>query len=175
VGNGGHFHPSNSLTRAEAAIIFARMAGVDVQNRPDTQPEQAPFPDVGRAHWSATAVAWAADAGVVIGRPSGGEMRFFPNERIQRQEFAAMMERFARLVLEVDTSDFDISEQWSAFQDLGQIGSWTGARESLQWANAEGVITGLTNPPRINPRGSTTRAEAATMLIRLATAVIDVD
>jgi len=164
VEGGFRFNPSGLLNRAEAATIFARMAGVDTStaNRPATNP----FPDVARTHWSSPAVAWAAEVGIVTGRDVDGVAHFFPNDRVQRKEFAVMMERFARLVWDVDTADFTTSPQWGYFTDLNQVFTW--ARTPLQWANATGIITGLANPPRIAPQGTTNRAEAATMLVRMA-------
>ena len=160
TGSGGRFRPNNNFTRAEAVTIFARMAGVDLTVFPATRP----FPDVPAGNWAAPAVAWASDIGLVEGRPVGGQMIFAPGSPISRQEFAAMVARFAELVLDIDTSDFTVSPQWNGFTDRNRIQAW--AVPYLQWANANGIVTGLNNPSRINPRGTTTRAEGATMVAR---------
>ena len=51
----------------------------------------------------------------------------------------------------------------SAYEDKGSISSW--AMEAVEWANAEGLITGRTEYTLV-PNGTATRAEAATILMR---------
>ena len=53
----------------------------------------------------------------------------------------------------------------SAYRDAGDISPY--ARTSLAWANAAGLITGR-DKTTLAPRGTATRAEAATILMRLS-------
>ena len=164
------FQPTGHFTRAQAVAIFARMADADLEEYLPISPSPfpvPPFPDVpftGRNAWAAPYVAWARENNIVEGRTVGGETRFFPNERITRQDFAVMMIRFAEEIWEVDTSELGENEQWDSLVDLNAIGNW--ARIPLRWANSYYLITGDNN--RMRPRGYITRREATAMIVRMA-------
>ncbi|MBO7667992.1 MAG: S-layer homology domain-containing protein, partial [Firmicutes bacterium] len=49
-----------------------------------------------------------------------------------------------------------------SFSDAGSVSSW--ARENMQWAVAEGLIEG--SGKKLSPQDPTTRAQAATILMR---------
>ena len=51
----------------------------------------------------------------------------------------------------------------SGYADVGSISGW--AMDALRWANKEGLITGRT-AVLLAPKGDTTRAETATILMR---------
>ena len=51
----------------------------------------------------------------------------------------------------------------ASFRDADQISDW--AREAMDWAVAQGILTG-TDGGRLDPQGEATRAEAALMLQR---------
>ncbi len=102
------------------------------------------------------AVVWASGNGIVKGYADG---TFKPNDKITRQELAAMLYRYSQF------KAYDVSKMndLSAYTDENEIGSW--AMDSLKWANAQGLVKGRTDTT-IVPRGNATRAESAAMLMR---------
>jgi hypothetical protein len=71
-----------------------------------------------------------------------------------------MLFRYAELLLGLDTSK---RANLSAFTDADKISDW--AVDAMQWAVAEGLITGRT-PTALASKGTATRAEAAILLMR---------
>ena len=61
------------------------------------------------------------------------------------------------------TARTDHSGRLSGYTDASQISSY--ATTAMQWANAEGLITGVTSTT-LNPKDSATRAQVATILMR---------
>ena len=146
------FAPNANLSRAMIATILHRMAGEpEVTYRPV-------FSDVAAGRWYSDAIIWAFDADVVRGT---SPTTFAPGSNITREQFAAMMHRFAEY-MEYDTT-VRVGSEWNRFRDSNQISIW--AINALAWANYHGLITGRTSTT-IAPRGTATRAEAAMILMR---------
>lgn len=146
------FAPDGTLNRAMLAAILYRLEGgpaVSAEN---------PFLDVTGSAWYADAVIWASENGIVSGF---GDSTFRPMANITREQMAVMLHRYA------DYKGLDTTEGASldAYSDAGAISNW--ALESMQWANAEGLITGRTDTTVV-PSGNTTRAEATVILMRFA-------
>ncbi|MCL2843640.1 MAG: S-layer homology domain-containing protein [Oscillospiraceae bacterium] len=160
------FEPRTNLSRAMVATILWRMAGEpDATYRPV-------FHDVAAGRWYSEAIIWAYDAGVVEGTGPG---RFRPTDDITREQFATMMARYAtytRMNMEVP-SDFDLAR----FTDTGEISDW--AEEGMLWSVYVGLIIGVdddaTSTTALLPRGTTTRAESATIIMRYMQTFADVD
>ena len=153
------FEPNTNLSRAMVATILYRMAGEpDVTYRPI-------FGDVASGRWYSEAVTWAFDAGVVTGFDAE---TFAPSANITREQFAAMMFRFAQF------NDAEgivpVAFSLDQFTDQGNVGAW--AREAMYWSVYNELITGMT-PTTIVPQGTTTRAQAATILMRYIQAFVD--
>jgi len=148
------FEPNRNLTRAEVAVILYRMAGEP------TVTGQVPFTDV-TAAWQRNAVIWAASNDVVNGI---GNNLFAPNRSVTREEFAAMFHRFAAYsgtnVSIPNTANLD------RFPDRAEVSNW--AVDYMRWATHTGLIGGTTGG-RLNPRGTTTRAECAQIIQRFVT------
>ena len=72
---------------------------------------------------------------------------------------AAILYRYAQY------KGYDISTSGSlgAYTDAAQVSSYAAA--AMQWANVEGLITGVTGTT-LDPQGSATRAQVATILMR---------
>ena len=79
------FAPEATTTRAMIVSILARLENV-------TSAEAAGFADVSADDWYATAVNWAASAGVVSGT---GDGNFSPNAAITREQLAAMLMNYS--------------------------------------------------------------------------------
>ena len=147
------FAPNQTTTRGMIVSMLARLEGV-------TNAEDAGFADVAENDWYATAVNWAASVGVVNGYEDN---TFRPNAPITREQMAAILYNYA------DYKGYDVSARadLSDYADAASISSW--AEDVLSWANAEGLINGMT-ATTIDPQGATTRAQTAAMFERFLTA-----
>ena len=147
------FAPNQTTTRGMIVSMLARLEGV-------TSAEDAGFADVADNDWYATAVNWAASVGVVNGYEDN---TFRPNAPITREQMAAILYNYA------DYKGYDVSARadLSDYADAASISSW--AEDVLSWANAEGLINGMT-ATTIDPQGATTRAQTAAMFERFLTA-----
>ena len=141
------FAPEQTTTRAMIVSMLARLENV-------TSAESAGFADVSDGDWYATAVNWAATEGIVSGT---GEGDFSPNAAITREQLAAMLMNYAAYKGEDVSARADLS----AYTD--QPSAW--ATETMQWAVAEGLISGVTND-ELRPQGNATRAQVAAILQR---------
>lgn len=144
------FAPNKTLNRAMLATILYRMEGSPAVTAAN------PYSDVAADTWYADAVIWASENGIVNGYGSG---KFGPTDNITREQLTAMLLRYS----DYKEYDTDARNHLTSYTDAGAISAW--ALESVQWANAEGLVTGRTETT-IVPKGSTTRAETATILMR---------
>ena len=152
------FDPDGTLTRAMLVTVLWRQAG-----EPKAMQDCA-FPDLGSpndpaASWYLDAVAWAAEAGIVNGRPDG---TFDPKGAITRQELATMLYRYAD-VMKLDTS---AKGDLSVFPDDDQVLDY--AVDAMTWANGAGLVKGNSRDGvnYLDPWGNATRAQVATILMR---------
>ena len=141
------FAPEATTTRAMIVSILARLENV-------TSAEDAGFADVSAGDCYATAVNWAASAGVVSGT---GDGNFSPNAAIIREQLAAMLMNYSAWKGEDVSARADLS----TYSD--QPSTW--ATETMSWAVAEGLISGVT-VDQLQPQASATRAQVAAILQR---------
>ena len=144
----GAFKPDDNLSRAQLAQILYNMAG-----RPVVKAGSR-FADVAADSWCADAVAWAAAQGIIDGY---GEGRFGPDDSITREQMAAMLWRYAGSPAATDKE--------LHFSDAAQAGGWS--LDALRWAVENGILHG-NGDGTLAPKGLTSRAEAAQMLLNLA-------
>ena len=99
----------------------------------------------------AAARAWSVSSGISDGTNPGGA--------VTRQQLAALLYRFA------ESQGHDVTQRadLSAYPDAGSVSDY--AVEPLQWAVAEGIVSGTT-AGTLNPQGTATRAQFAVMLYR---------
>ena len=116
------------------------------------------FTDIPEGSWYGEAVRWATSVGVASGY---GEGKFGPDDSITREQFAAMLYRFAKLQGK-DTSMGD-NNTLNGFTDVGEISGY--AKTAMQWANGLEIINGTDNST-LMPKGNATRAQAACMIQR---------
>ena len=143
------FGPDETTTRAMIVTILHRLEG-------EPAAEAAGFTDVAAGTYYADAVDWAAANGIVNGV---SETAFAPNDPITREQMAAILYRYAQY----KGYDVTASADLSGFADAAQISAY--ATTAMQWANGTNLITGETSTI-INPTGSATRAQVATILMR---------
>ena len=106
---------------------------------------------LGGKPWYAKAVDWAKAKDI-----SDGEN---PTGVITREQLATMLYRFAQY------KGFNTSSKSALtdFSDASSVHAW--AEEAMQWAVGTGLINGIDGA--LVPRGNTSRAQLATMLMRL--------
>ena len=147
-----HFGALDNLARAQFAVILHRMNG-------DTDEAYiAKFPDVPDGIWFTDAVLWANKNGVITGYSHNGH--FGPGDKITREQMAVMMYRYADY-MGYDTSE---KEDFSKFNDAAKVNDF--AKEAMQWAVGNGIITGKNNGTALDPQGNASRAECATIIMR---------
>ena len=140
------FAPDATTTRGMIVSMLARLEGVESAN-------DAGFADV-EGEWYATAVNWAASVGVVSGYEDN---TFRPNDAITREQLAAILMNYAAYKGE------DVSARADLDGYTDQPSAW--AEETMSWAVAEGLISGVTNT-ELQPQGQATRAQVAAILQR---------
>ena len=147
-----HFAPDEALARAQFAMILYRM-----NDTPDVE-YKATFPDVADNVWYTDAILWAADTGVVTGYSDSG--KFGPSDRINREQMAVMMYRYAKYKEYESDAPADIT----GYADAGRVSAF--AKEAMEWAVGNGIISGKDGGTVLDPQGNATRAECATIIMR---------
>lgn len=151
--------PDGSVTRAQLAAILWRLEG-------NPAPVSAAgFSDVADGAWYAGAVRWAADSGVVKGYADG---RFRPNDAVTREQMATLLYRFAGY------KGYDVSIGGDTnilrFTDGAAVSGY--AVPAMRWACGSGMVCGIAQKGGmlLAPRDTTTRAQAATLIMRFQSA-----
>ena len=102
------------------------------------------------ALWYAAGQKWAMDNGISDGTNMPGV--------ITREQLATILYRYAK------QKGYDVSKSaaLTGFSDADKVRGY--AAEAMQWAVAEGLLQGSNG--KLNPQGSATRAQVATILMR---------
>ena len=146
------FSPEAPLTRAQLVTVLHRLAG-------SPEATGSSFQDVGKDQYYTEAVAWAKEQGLVNGVTPE---RFCPNRPVTREQFAAILYRYAKLRGQDVSNRADLS----AYPDAGALSGY--AQAPMAWAVAEGLIRGVSETA-LCPGSSSTRAQAAVILVRYLT------
>ena len=154
MGN-GTVNPTGTTTRAQLVTMLYRMTDVDT----DYSLYYVPFYDVEPGAYYYAAVAWAADQHIVDG--VGGN-RFDPDSPITREQLATIFLRYTN----VYGGGAAGSASLSRFPDADKVSSW--ALEAMQWAVANGIITGSAEDgvDYLRPQGDAKREQVATIIMR---------
>ena len=91
---------------------------------------------------------------------------FRPDAPITREQMAAILYRYSQYCGYAVGTTADLS----GYADASQVSGY--AAEAMGWANGAGLITGVTTTT-LNPAGSATRAQVATILMRYIQAVAE--
>lgn len=154
----GLFHPDDATTRAQVVTMLWRLAGSPVVDYAIT------FTDVAENEWYAGAIRWAAAVGVVTGFEREGVDVFEPDAPVTREQVAAMLYRYAKLNGQGFTGSWMFLLDYS---DAADVSEW--ANEAMHWMVMKSIIGGTVNEIGISvldPQGTATRAQVATMLMR---------
>lgn len=150
------FAPEATLTRAMVVTMLYALDG-----KPAVSGNN-PFSDVSATDWYVNPVIWASEKGVVSGYTDG---TFGPARAVTREELATMLRSYAIYKMKDSSANGDLS----GFVDQAAVSDW--ATNNVSWAVGHGIITGREGN-RIAPKGTATRAEAATMFARLCQNVL---
>jgi len=82
----GSFHPSEGLTRAQAAVLVSKVSGQKAK------PGNSSFSDIDSSHWAATYINSAAAAKYITGFPDGS---FHPDEILTRAQGISLLLRLS--------------------------------------------------------------------------------
>lgn len=137
----GTFRPDATITRAEVAMMFARLLRYSI---PADFFASAAFPDVDPSAWYAQSISYLGQLEILQGYEDG---TFRPNRPIARSEFVAIATRFTQMTL-TDRQQFsDVPQDyWAAVQ--------------INSAKVQGWINGYPDGT-FRPDQNITRAEAA--------------
>ena len=130
------FTPNGTMTRGMMVTVLARYDGVDTS---------------AGATWYEKGVEWAAENNI----SSGADL----DAPVSREQLAAMLYRYAA----ASGLDTAASSELTGFADAGDVSGY--AAEAMAWAVGAGLIGGM-DKGELNPSGSATRAEVATILMR---------
>ncbi len=146
------FEPDTAMSRAMLVTVLWRY-------EQEPQGGSNDFADVAENQWYTAAVAWASQEGIVNGV---GNRRFDPDGTITREQLATILYRYCQAA-GLDTS---ARAALSGFPDGGKVSAY--AQDAISWAVAEGLISGsrVGNQTYLDPQGSATRAQVATILMR---------
>lgn len=142
------FAPNAQMNRAMVAQIL-----FNVEKPADTEAPAA-FRDVAADQWYAKAVNWAVWQGYMSGYGAGS---FGPNDALTREQLVTVLWRYSGSPVMGDSS------MLNTFSDAAMTSDY--AQQAMTWAYAQGVISGNADGT-LNPQGTATRAEVATILMR---------
>jgi len=146
------FSPNTSVTRAMFVTVLYRMEG-----EPDAG--ESTFNDVPKGAYYEKAVAWASANKIVNGVT---EDSFAPDNNITREQMAAIVYRYASF----KNADLSKGENTNilSYTDFSDISEY--AIPAFQYMAGEGIMKGETEST-LNPKNLSTRAQAATVFMRV--------
>ena len=155
------FWPNTPVNRAQFVTLLVRSLGLS-----EVLPATPTFKDVSKDTWYYGFVEAAHKAGLATGDGGAGGS-FRPTDSVSREEMAVLLTR----ALNINGTPLpsvalaDLEGVLNRFPDGTAISSW--ARTELAQAVNAGIMRGRDNGS-FDPRGRGTRAEAATLMSRLA-------
>lgn len=147
--SGTEFSPSGVTTRGMIVTILWRVEG-------EPEVEGKDFEDVSADAWYSKAVAWASSNKIVSGY---SDTTFGPNDTATREQLATIMYRYASY----KNCDLSHKAKLDKYEDREEISYY--AVESIEWANANGIISG-TSEVTISPKDNVLRSQVAAILRR---------
>lgn len=146
------FSPKASMTRGMFVTVLGRLAKID-----KAAYNSSAFDDVQTSAYYAPYVKWASSKGIVSGTGGG---KFSPNAPVTREQLAKMLCTYAASI-GVDTGAVFTPDKYYDFADYLSVSRY--AANAMSWCVNAGVINGADG--KLNPKGTATRAEVATMLM----------
>lgn len=145
------FDPNGKITRAEFSALISRVLMLN-----EDSDGILPFKDVKKDEWYYGSVLAIFESGLIDGK---SETSFDPKGNITREEMTKIM---GQMLINYSFEKGDL-EVLSEFKDADKISDWAkeGAATSVHYKLVKG------DNGNFNPKGDTTRAEAAVILYRL--------
>ncbi|MBU5433018.1 S-layer homology domain-containing protein [Intestinimonas sp. MSJ-38] len=162
VGYGNNiFQPDAGTTRAMIAVMLWRLNGSPIVNYAMN------FEDVKADAWYTEAIRWAASEGVAAGYGNG---KFGPDDAMTREQMVTILWRYAQY----KGYDVSVGEDTNilSYDDATTVAQY--AIPAMQWACGSGMVAGKTQGSGmiLDPKGSTTRAQMATMMMRFCAEIV---
>ena len=146
----GSYHPAEALTRAQAAALLAKIAGLDTKTGGNSG-----FKDVPATYWAAGSIAAASKAGYIKGMGNG---QFQPNKKLTRAQGISL---FLSLSKQADPG--------AALPALSDINSQHWAARPVAIALDAGMIGLSSDKKKFYPDAEFSRGDLARMLALLLT------
>ena len=152
----GTFKPESSLTREQFVKVLAVISGADVQAYADVN-IRATFTDVPNGQWYSPYIAWAYE-NQITGGISATE--FGVNKPVTREQVAKFLVSF------MEKYDYRMTpaDEYVYYADSEKISNW--AVDYVETIRTTGLFRGDDNGC-FNPLNAISRAEIATVLVRL--------
>lgn len=150
VGN-GDFAPNAAMTRGMLITALGRMEGVKAGMY-----EGGSFADVKQEDYFASFVAWAVAENIASGM---SETVFAPNAEVTREQLAVFLYQYAQ------KKGIALTGESKTFTDAEGISGW--AKDAVAALTGAGLLNGRPDGS-FNAKGKATRAEVATVLVKLA-------
>ena len=138
------FAPEATLTRAMLATVLHRMSGTPAVS------DAPAFSDAVAGSWYSDAISWAAKNSIVSGYGGG---TFGVNDPTTREQAVTILWRYAGEPEGAAAADIS---------DAASVSAWS--QTAVRWANANGILEGMTNNRRFDPKTNIKRGEVASML-----------
>lgn len=143
------FAPEDTLTRAMLATVLHRMSDTPAVSDPPI------FTDTATGSWYSDAVAWAAKTGTISGYGGGV---FGVNDPATQEQTVTILWRYAGSPESNGTANIS---------DSVSISSW--AQTAVRWANANGILDGMMESNRFDPKAAIKRGEVTSILYQYLT------
>lgn len=147
------FSPGNTITRADFVVMLYRAAGKPAVH------STSGFSDVSSGAYYSDAITWASSFGIVSGI---GEGKFAPLGTLTREQAFAIVYRALGILGISSPVGLNVNQTLQKFSDNAKIASY--AREGTAALVNLGIVSGVGDGTVVNPTGSLTRAETATVL-----------
>ncbi len=150
------FDPNSNITRAEVASVIYNM-----EEKPIISYVRK-FTDVPEGEWYTNPIIWAFESSIVSGYGNG---KFGVSDNVTREQLAKMLYSYAQF------KGYDMSyneNAISSYADSAKVSKW--AQPAMNWAISKGIMSGKGNAGadlstyRLDPLGTATRAECASMI-----------
>ncbi len=153
------FSPDMTITRGMFITVLGRMHGLKIEN----MSTYSGYADVSESEYYAPYITWAKENAVFA--PSGEY--FYPDAPITRGEMALVISNYIEL-FGYKFNSFAVINQ---FEDLADCTDEI--RAAILKIQAYSIINGKA-PTRFDPNGTSTRAEASTVMTRLIKSILGV-
>lgn len=144
------FAPKEKMNRAMLITVLYRIDGEKKTNFKNQ------FNDVEKGAYYEDALNWATENNIISGM---SETEFAPLNEVTREQLVLILYRYEKLNRKDMSGNYDLT----VFEDYDNISDY--AKDALSWAVKSGHINGRTDS-ELAPKGTATRAEVATILMR---------